>query len=152
MDLVLFIGLQGAGKSSFFQERFAGTHAHISKDLWPKARHRERRQRRLIGEALDAGRSVVVDNTNPSADVRAPLIELGRRHGARIVGYYFESDVEACRERNALRPEAKRVPDVGLFATLKLLERPRYTEGFDALHYVRLLPGGGFSVTDWSEE
>lgn len=151
MELVLFIGLQGAGKSSFFRERFAETHAHVSKDLWPKARHRERRQRRLIAEALDAGRSVVVDNTNPSAEVRAPLMEIGKRHGARVVGYYFESNVEECLERNARREGSARVPEVGFFATLKLLQRPSYSEGFDALYYVRLVPEDGFEVTEWSE-
>ena len=56
MDLVLFIGLQGSGKSSFYRERFAATHVHVSKDLWPNARKREARQRRLIAEALDRGR------------------------------------------------------------------------------------------------
>lgn len=152
MDLVLFIGLQGAGKSSFFRERFADTSVHVSKDLWPRARNRERRQRRLISEALAAGRSVVVDNTNPSAEVRAPLIEIGKRLGARVVGYYFESNVQECLERNAKREGNARVPEVGVFATLKQLQRPSYAEGFDALHHVRLAPGGGFIVTDWSEE
>jgi predicted kinase len=151
MDLIVFIGLQGAGKSSFFRERFVATHAHVSKDLWPKARHRERRQRRLITEALAAGRSVVVDNTNPSAEVRAPLIELGKRHGAHVVGYYFESNVQECLERNAKREGAARVPEVGFFATLKQLQRPSLAEGFDALFHVRLAPGGGFVVTDWRE-
>jgi predicted kinase len=151
MELVLFIGLQGAGKSSFFRERFAETHVHVSKDLWPKARHRERRQRRLIAEALAAGRSVVVDNTNPSAEVRAPLIEIGKQHGARVVGYYFESNVQECLERNARREGRARVPEVGFFATLKQLQRPSYAEGFDALHYVRLVPEDGFEVTEWSE-
>lgn len=152
MELVLFIGLQGAGKSSFYRERFAEAFAHVSKDLWPKARHRERRQRRLIAEALTAGRSVVVDNTNPSAEVRAPLIEIGKRLGARVVGYYFESNVEECLERNAKRVGAARVPEVGFFATLKQLQRPSHAEGFDALYYVRLAPGGGFVVTEWSEK
>lgn len=147
MELVLFIGLQGAGKSSFFRARFAGAFEHVSKDLWPRARHRERRQRRLIEEALAAGRSVVVDNTNPSAEVRAPLIDIGKRHGARIVGYFFESDVQQCLERNAKREGAARVPEVGIFATLKQLQRPSYAEGFDALHDVRLDPRGGFIVT-----
>jgi len=57
VELILFIGLQGSGKSSFYRERFAGTHVLVSKDLWPHARRREARQRRLISEALAAGRS-----------------------------------------------------------------------------------------------
>jgi predicted kinase len=148
VELVLLVGLQGAGKSSFYRERFAETHVHVSKDLWPHARRREARQRRLIGEALGAGRSVVVDNTNAEAEARAPLIAIGRAHGARVVGYAFESRLEDCLERNAARQGRARVPEVALYATRKRLQWPRYEEGFDALYYVRLRPEGGFEVSE----
>lgn len=149
MELVLFIGLQGSGKSSFYRERFAETHVLVSKDLWPHARRREARQRRLISEALAAGRSVVVDNTNPTAEDRAPLIAIGQQHGARVVGYAFESRVEDCLARNAQRMGRARVPEVGIFATLKVLRWPSPAEGFDTLRRVRLTPEGRFDVTDW---
>jgi predicted kinase len=41
---------------------------------------------RLIEEALTEGRSVVVDNTNPTVEDRAPIIALTRRYGAEVVG------------------------------------------------------------------
>ncbi|MCP3144365.1 ATP-binding protein [Pyxidicoccus xibeiensis] len=152
MELVVFIGLQGSGKSSFFKQRFTDTHALVSKDLWPHARRREARQQRYISEALAAGRSVVVDNTNPSPDVRAPLIALGREHGARVVGYYFASDLKQCLARNEQRQGRARVPEVALFATVKQLRRPSAAEGFDALYHVTLTPEGVFRVEDWKEE
>jgi predicted kinase len=152
MELVLFIGLQGSGKSSFQRQRFAETHVLVSKDLWPHARRKEARQRRYIFEALAAGRSVVVDNTNPSPEVRAPLIALGRAHGARVVGYYFASDLKLCLERNAQRQGRARVPEVALFATVKQLQRPGRAEGFDALYHVTLNAEGSFRVDDWKEE
>jgi len=150
MELVLFIGLQGSGKSSFYRERFAGTHVLVSKDLWPHARRRESRQRRLISESLAAGRSVVVDNTNPAIEGRAPLIALGKAHGARVVGYAFESRLEDCLARNAQREGRARVPEVALYATRKVLHWPGRAEGFDALCFVRFTPEGTFDVTDWS--
>jgi predicted kinase len=149
MELVLFIGLQGSGKSSFYRERFADSHVLVSKDLWPHARRPEARQRRLISEALAAGRSVVVDNTNPTVEGRAALIALGQEHGARIVGYAFESILEDCLARNARREGRARVPDVGLYATRKVLRWPSLAEGFDALFFARLTPEGTFDVTDW---
>jgi predicted kinase len=152
MDLVLFIGLQGSGKSSFYRQRFAETHVLVSKDLWPHARRKEARQRRYISEALAAGRPVVVDNTNPSPEARAPLIALGREHGARVVGYYFESDLKRCLDRNAQRVGRARVPEVALFATVKQLRRPSRAEGFEALYYVRLAEDGGFVVEEWRED
>ncbi|HYO52517.1 ATP-binding protein [Archangium sp.] len=151
MELVLFIGLQGSGKSSFYRERFAATHVHVSKDLWPNARKREARQRRLIAEALKQGRPVVVDNTNPLVEDRAPLIALGREHGARVVGYVFESDLETCLARNAGRVGRERVPDKAIHITRRKLRWPSYAEGFDALFHVRAGMGGGFHVREWRE-
>jgi predicted kinase len=151
MELVLLIGLQGSGKSSFYRERFAETHALVSKDLMPHARRRDTRQQRLIQEALAAGRSVVVDNTNPTPESRAPLIALGKARGARVVGYSFESRIEDCLARNARRVGRARVPEVALFATRKVLRWPTRAEGFDALYFVRLTPEGTFAVTDWRE-
>jgi predicted kinase len=152
MELVLFIGLQGSGKSSFYRERFAATHVHVSKDLWPNARKREARQRRLIAQALAEGRSVVVDNTNPLVEERAPLIALGRERGARVVGYAFESDLEVCLARNAGRVGRARVPDKALHITWRKLRWPSYAEGFDALFHVRVDPEGGFHVREWRED
>lgn len=137
-ELVLFVGLQGAGKTTFFRERFAATHAHVSKDLWPNARRAEARQQRLVDEALAAGRSVVVDNTNPRRADRAPLIALGRGLGARIVGYFFDATTREAVARNAARIGRQRVPDVAIFTTAKRLERPGLDEGFDELWRVRL--------------
>jgi predicted kinase len=152
MELVLFIGLQGSGKSSFYRERFAATHVHVSKDLWPNARKREARQRRLIAQALAEGRPVVVDNTNPRMEDREPLIAIGREHGARVVGYAFESDLEACLARNARRVGRARVGDKALHITSRNLRWPSYAEGFDELFHVRLDPEGGFHVRKWRED
>ena len=65
-ELCVLVGLQASGKTTFCRQAFAGTHARVSKDDFPNARHRQGRQMRLIEEALRAGHSVVVDNTNPS--------------------------------------------------------------------------------------
>jgi|SRR5215211_1776798 len=100
MELVIFVGLQASGKSTLFRERFAVTHEHVSKDLFPNNRNPNRRQAQLIGDALGAGRSVAVDNTNPTLDERLALIKLGGEYGARIVGYSFDASVRECLRRN----------------------------------------------------
>jgi predicted kinase len=151
MELVILIGLQSAGKSSFYKARFADTHSCISKDRLRNNRRPAQRQRELIEEALQAGQSVVVDNTNPTVQDRAELVELGRRHGATITGYYFESRLEECLERNRERTGKERVPDVALFVVAKKLERPSTAEGFDRLFYVRLAGDQKFEVLDWVE-
>lgn len=86
MELVVFVGLQASGKSTFFRERFAATHEHVSKDLFRNNRNRDRRQRQLIEAALAAGSPVVVDNTNPTPEDRRPLeaVMNSMRNGLRM--------------------------------------------------------------------
>lgn len=152
MDLVILVGLQGAGKSTFYQTHFAVSHDWISKDRFPNNRKPARRQRQLVEEALGAGRSVVIDNTNATAADRAELIALGRAFGASIVGYYFESRLADCLERNRQRAGKARIPDAALFATRKKLVQPSMTEGFDQLFFVRAIGDTRFEVSDWKED
>jgi predicted kinase len=141
MELVILVGLQGAGKSSFYRSRFAGTHQHISMDLLRNNRRPARRQLQLLEEALQAGHSVVIDNTNPTPLDRAPLIALGRAYGAQVVGYSLEAPLKDCLQRNRQREGKARVPDVALYATVKKLQPPGLEEGFDRLFRVRLEEG-----------
>jgi predicted kinase len=146
VELVIFVGLQASGKSTFFRERFAATHEHVSKDLFRNNKNRNRRQAQLIEAALGVGSSVVVDNTNPAVEDRRTLIELGREFGAKIVGYYFDPTVRQCIVRNRLRTGKNQVPDVAIYATAKRLELPSYPEGFDELFRVRTTDDFTFEV------
>ena len=139
-ELVIFVGLQAAGKSTYYHTHLAATHVHVSKDLMANARDREARQQQMIGQALKAGRSVVVDNTNPTPVVRAPLVALARRLGARVVAYYFEATVKDAVARNRRREGKARVPDVALFVTAKKMVPPSLTEGFDEVRVIAPLP------------
>ncbi|MCU0541244.1 MAG: ATP-binding protein [Oscillatoriaceae cyanobacterium Prado104] len=151
MELIIFIGLQASGKSSFFRADFAATHELVSKDCFRNNKNPARRQTSLIETALKAGSSVVVDNTNPTIEDRVSLIELGRSYNAEIIGYYFESHLKSCWERNQQRQGKARVPDVGIYATMKKLTKPSYAEGFDKLFYVSIAGDGNFQVSEWQE-
>lgn len=151
-EVVVLIGFQGAGKTTFFEQRFSDTHVLVSKDRLRNNRRPERRQQRLIADALAAGRSVVVDNTNPSVAERAAIVATARSASARVVGYVFASSLEECMARNASRPPETRVPDVGIFATVKRFERPSRGEGFDELWSVRTVPARAFEITPYPED
>jgi len=139
-ELLIFIGLQAAGKSTYYHTHLAATHVHVSKDLMPNARNRDTKQLEMIREALSAGRSVVVDNTNPTPAVRAPLVEAGRRQGARVVAYYFEAVVKDAVVRNRKREGKARVPDVAIFVSAKKMVPPSMSEGFDEVRVIAPLP------------
>jgi predicted kinase len=146
VECVILVGLPASGKSTFFARRFAGSHVHISKDLWPKSANKASRQARELDAALSAGRSVVIDNTNPAVADRAAVIEAARKHGARIVGYFFPATTREALGRNRRREGAARVPDVAVFTTAKRMVAPQRGEGFDELYRVAITPEGEFDV------
>jgi predicted kinase len=146
LELVLLIGLPGAGKSSFVAQRFETSHEVVSKDALKQSRTSQRLHDANVQRALAAGRSVVVDNTNVAIEERARLIALARAHGARVSGYVFEATARECVARNALREGAARIPTVGIFAAARRLVQPSYGEGFDTLYRVAVLPELAFDV------
>ena len=129
MDLIILIGLQASGKSTFARRRL-GEYVYVSKDAMRNVKKKSLRQETVIRRAFERGLSVVVDNTNPSSADRMALVALGREYGARVIGYYFASHLEACLERNRQREGAACVPEVALYTTQRKLELPAYSEGF----------------------
>ena len=136
------VGLQASGKSSWVAEHLAGTHVVVSKDHWPNARRKEARQRRLVAEHLAAGRSVVVDNTNPSVEERAALVALARDAGATVRAVHVDVPLPTCLQRNGVREGRARVPTVGVLATAKRFAPPTVDEGFDRVDVVRATSSG----------
>lgn len=147
MEAIIFCGIQGAGKSTFFKERFFQTHVRISLDLL-RTRHREKM---FLAACLESGQRFVVDNTNPTRAERAVYIQAARSKKFSVAGYYFSSRAEDAMARNALRPGKERVPDVAVKGTLAKLERPSRSEGFDTLYHVAIVDGK-FTISEWNDE
>jgi predicted kinase len=147
LEVVVFCGLQGSGKSTFYRRRFSGTHVLVSRDLFRNHRHPSRRQAVLIEAALREGRSVVVDNTNPTPADRAAIVTIARAHGARVRCFFFGRDIRASVARNARREGKERVPVVGILATARRLVAPTREEGFDELWDVEAKGDEAFAET-----
>ncbi len=148
MEAVIFIGIQAAGKSSFYQERFFHSHVRLNLDML-KTRHRERL---LINACLEAKQPFVVDNTNVRVDERAKYIVAAKAAGFRIRGYYFQSSVRDAIRRNHERSGARRIPVKGILGTYKRLQAPRLEEGFDLLYRVEIDASRKFVVNEWPDE
>ena len=145
IEVAILVGLPGAGKTSFYRARLAESHVHVSKDVLGHGRDTGRRQLELLTQALRAGRSVAVDNTNPLVEDRAPIITLARAAGARVVAYALDTTPKESAARNRARQGRERVPVVAVFVTAKRLQPPTAAEGFDTVYRVRA-EGGGFAV------
>jgi len=135
-DVIVLIGLPGAGKSTFARATFP-SHEYISKDAFPPgARNKQARQDAALRAALAAGRSTLVDNTNVTPADRAAIMAIAREYGARIVGYYLDVPVREAVARNERREGRAKVPKVAIFTCAKRLVPPSLAEGFDELHTV----------------
>lgn len=140
-EIVLLIGLPGAGKSSFYRERFAATHALVSRDLFRGHRKPSERQAREIREALTDRRPVVVDNTNVSPEERRRVFEVAQEFSVSVVGYWLDTSVAECRELNERREGKERVPLVAIYSAAKRFVPPISEEGFSDLYRVRVADG-----------
>ncbi len=144
MEMVLFIGIQAAGKSAFYLEKFYRTHVRINGDML-KTRHREEL---LIQACFEGKTPFVVDKMNLTRADRAAYISLAKAAGFRISGYFFESDLAAALQRNARRDSPERIPEGGVRAASKALQSPSSSEGFDQVFAVRMDGRGGFHVEE----
>jgi predicted kinase len=148
MEAVIFVGIQGTGKSTFYKERFFDTHIRINLDML-RTKHREK----LILEAcLEAKQKFVVDKMNVTREQRVKYIERAKNYGFRVIGYYFNSSLKKALERNSRRTGRARIPDKGLLAALKRFQIPAFDEGFDELFYVWINEQSTFVVEEWKAE
>ena len=167
VELIILVGIQASGKTTFYRRRLEGRYLHVSLDNWRGKDHLRRRERRAILSGLAAAaesagglRGVVVDNTNTTAETRrryfayAEDFSRDSGHGVRVVAYFFEADLEACLRRNAARPPNPPagvpyyVPPAAIRRFHSRLQPPAYAEGFERILRVRINQTGGFDVQE----
>ena len=147
MEAIIFIGIQASGKSSFYFERFSNSHIRLNLDML-KTRNRETI---LLNACITAKQPIVIDNTNATKEDRKRYVEKLKHSRFQIIGYYFESSIEACLRRNNKRKGTERIPSIGIKGTYNKLELPEYSEGFDKLYYVSI-GEDGFKTEGWKNE
>ena len=142
----IMMGIQGSGKSTFCS-RILPDAVRINLDTL----HTRNNEARLFADCLEKGCDLVVDNTDPTRADRARYIPQAKAAGYRIVGYFMQSRLKQCIERNALREGKAKVPDRAIVMTSNKLEMPSYEEGFDEIYFVKN-DGQDFCIETWREE
>jgi predicted kinase len=100
---------------------------------------------------LESKQPCVIDNTNPTRVDRVKYIQSFKSHRFEVIGYYFNSSLNDCLERNRVRTGKELIPEVGLRGTYNKLEPPEYSEGFDKLFHVSIY-GDDFLIRDFADE
>ena len=142
--VVIMMGLQGSGKSTFYHRYLSDCYVRVNLDTVKK----RSRERVLIEECIESGKNYAIDNTNPTRTDRERYIPLAKQAGYRVVGYFMESKIKDCIKRNGLREGSAKVPQKAIAATSNKLEIPSYDEGFDELYFVKN-DGITMTIEEW---
>lgn len=134
MQIIIFVGLPGSGKSTYYKEHFLNTHLRISNDLL-KTKNREKL---LLEFCKDTNMPFVIDNTNVQKADRKKYLDIirGWQQEVSIKCIYFACDVPTCIKRNKQRTGKDCIPDCAIYSKAKIFEEPSIDEGFDEIETI----------------
>lgn len=95
----------------------------------------------LVGRVVSS--SVVIDNTNPSAQVRAEYIAIAEDAGIPVRCFYFRTPIDLAKHMNQYRENVfgvKHVPSVGYNMYKKNFKEPKKEEGFAEIKEIKFVP------------
>ena len=143
--LIVIMGIPASGKTTFYNQVFAPQGVeHINLDTL-RTRNREMQR---VQECVASKQSFAVDNTNTLPQERERYISIAQQAGYRIEGYFLQSRIQDCINRNSQRDS--KVPVAAITAMSARLVLPNKSEGFDALYFVNITEKG-FNISPWKE-
>ena len=143
--MIIMMGIQGSGKSTFCAKNFS-EYTRINLDTL----RTRKKENEALWLAINRKENVIIDNTNPTVSDRKKYIEAGKASQYNIIGYFMQSRLQECIERNDARQGKEKIPAIAIACTSNKLEMPSYEEGFDELYFVKITDEG-FSVSKWRE-
>jgi predicted kinase len=136
-ECVILVGIQGAGKSTFYSRQFSDTHIRINLDML-RTRPREKS---LFEACINATQHCVIDNTNTTIEERRKYIESAKKSGYVVSCYCFEPKIKECLKRNEKREGKNRVATTAIISRCNKFQPPSKEEGFDEIHRVSIVNG-----------
>ncbi len=130
-ELIIFVGIPGIGKSSYYNKHYIDTHLRINLDSL-KTRSREWG---IFTRAVEYETSIVIDNTNLYVKSRVKYIEHVKNKGYVIKCVVFPHDLELSLSRNKNRDRV--VPEQAIRKFYKEKELPTLQEGINEIIYVK---------------
>ena len=126
-ELIIMVGYQGSGKSTFAQKHFGGKYEILQGDVLKT----EAKMSKHLRTQLSSGNSVVLDATNPSIKKRAVFIKIAKEHDATVRIIHVATTMEEALERNAQRDNP--VPKLAFYVFRKNFNEPTRAEGVEEI-------------------
>lgn len=141
-ELVVMCGCPASGKSTF-RRRYFEKHGYqvVNRDTMGTMD----KCVKAAKEAVKNGKSVIADNTNPSAAARKDFIDVAKKAGIPCRCYVMKTPLELAHHLNLVRQnqtegQVRRIPDVGFHVYRKNFEAPTKTEGFSEITEIDFIP------------
>jgi len=120
------IGVALSGKTTYVKANF--DHEEIRLYYFDNNRKKEMN---YIEQCLKQGKSIVVDDTNLTKDIRKMHIDMAKKYNAKMIGVFMNTSIGLLHQRRMRRNE--QFPLVAINRQLKEIETPTKDEGFDVL-------------------
>lgn len=138
----MFVGRPASGKSAI-RERYFVPHNYeaVNRDTLGT----KEKCVKMANQAIKSGKSVVVDNTNPTKAGRQLYVDLAKKAGIPARCIFFNVDTALSYHLNMFRQnqsqgEKRRVPEVAYRTYAKNFEKPDSSEGFSEIIELDFVP------------
>ncbi|RNA23553.1 bifunctional polynucleotide phosphatase kinase-like [Brachionus plicatilis] len=142
-EIVMMFGPPASGKSTFYRRYLKdNNYVHVNRDTLQT----QEKCLKAAEAALKEGKSVCVDNTNPSKKIRADYISLAKRMNvSQVRCFVLNTPIELCHHLNYVRQnctlgKVRRIPDVGYNMFKSQLQEPDVKEGFEEVVKIDFVP------------
>ncbi|GAB0095715.1 Polynucleotide kinase 3 phosphatase [Sergentomyia squamirostris] len=140
-EMIVMVGSPGSGKSSFVRNNYSGQkYEVVSRDrlgTWQKCAS-------AAATALQNGKSVIVDNTNPDMESRRRYLEVAKKAKCSCRAFVMTTTQMQARHNIAFRelidPTHVKINEIVLNSYKSKFKEPTTAEGFSEIVRVNVLP------------
>eukprot|EP01105_Mastigella_eilhardi_P018693 TRINITY_DN4345_c0_g1_i5.p2 TRINITY_DN4345_c0_g1~~TRINITY_DN4345_c0_g1_i5.p2 ORF type:complete len:357 (+),score=76.32 TRINITY_DN4345_c0_g1_i5:517-1587(+) len=140
-ELVVIVGFPASGKSTFSRTYMVPKgYVHVNRDTLKTPA----KCLKTTEEALESGKSVVIDNTNPDKAGRASYIDLAKERDIPVRCFRMDVSEQLANHLNYFREKitsgnSPHVPRMGYAMYKKRFQEPSLDEGFAEIKHVQFV-------------
>lgn len=143
IEVIIFVGSPGSGKSTFWKN-YLSAYTRVNNDTLKT----KEKCLKVMRQSLESRKSCVIDNTNPTAQVRSEYLKVAKEFNVPVRCFIFSIPkgmafhLDTLRKINAHRKHlSKRVGSIPIHKFFKDFEKPELSEGFTEIKEVELVGG-----------
>jgi bifunctional polynucleotide phosphatase/kinase len=139
-DIILFVGYPSSGKTTFVKRYLIpNKYIHINQD---KLKTIQKCLSLFEYNINNNNNCIVIDNTNPSIEIRYKYIKIAKLYNRKIRCFYFNTPIKLCQHLNTYRSKimSKYIPNIAYNIYNKKFIMPTIKEGFYEVINIDFIP------------